>query len=128
MSMWKLMIFCCCLFLNLLVMIYHIMSTFVLFTVPSVFSQQQQGEIDVSTSKLQELQGAISKSEADLTQAQAMREKEHQEHQNAHGELGEATEMLGRAIKTLSAKARAVKRETGVDWIVDENLRGISLS
>lgn len=72
------------------------------FNFPSVFSQR--GEIDVSTSKLQELQSAIGKSEADLTQAQAMREKEHQEHQNAHGELGEATEILGRAIKTLSAK------------------------
>lgn len=72
-------------------------------------------EIDVSTSKLQELQGAISKSEADLTQAQEMREKEHQEHQNAHGELGEATEMLGRAIKTLSAKVSPSLLQQKVD-------------
>ena len=86
------------------------------FNVPSVFSQR--GEIDVSTSKLQELQSAIGKSEADLTQAQEMREKEHQEHQNAHGELGEATEMSGRAIKTLSAKVgRCAKREGERCWL-----------
>lgn len=72
-------------------------------------------EIDVSTSKLQELQSAIGKSEADLTQAQEMREKEHQEHQNAHGELGEATEMLGRAIKTLSAKVSPSLLQQKVD-------------
>ena len=49
-------------------------------------------EIEVSTSKLQELQGAIVKSEGDLKQAQKLRDQEHQEHQTAHTELGEATE------------------------------------
>lgn len=49
-------------------------------------------EIEVSTSKLQELQGAIVKSEGDLKQAQKLRDHEHQEHQTAHTELGEATE------------------------------------
>ena len=61
-------------------------------------------EMEVSTSKLEELQGAVSKNEGDLKSAQDMREKEQKEHHVARKELEEATDMLGRAIKTLSKK------------------------
>eukprot|EP00438_Fugacium_kawagutii_P033898 Skav220987 [mRNA] locus=scaffold1541:179018:194613:+ [translate_table: standard] len=72
-------------------------------------------EIDVATSKLEELQAAMGKSEVDLKEAQDLRSKEHKEHQNARSELGEASDMLGRAIKTLSAKVRPSLLQQKVD-------------
>ena len=76
---------------------------------------KSSSEIVVSNSKLLELQGAVGKTDMDLKQAQELREKEHQEHQHAHGELGEATDMLGRAIKTLSAKVSPSLLQEKVD-------------
>lgn len=72
-------------------------------------------EIDVATSKLEELQTAMGKSEVDLKEAQDLRNKEHKEHQNARSELGEASDMLGRAIKTLSAKVHPSLLQQKVD-------------
>lgn len=61
-------------------------------------------DIDVSATKLEELAATVTKNEADLKAAQELRAKEKAEHVTAKGELTEATDMLGRAIKTLSEK------------------------
>jgi len=61
-------------------------------------------DIDVSATKLEELAATVTKNEADLKAAQEMRTKEKAEHVTAKGELTEAMDMLGRAIKTLSEK------------------------
>ena len=61
-------------------------------------------DIEVSSSKIEELLGAVTKSEADLKAATDLRSKEQAEHQAAKKELEDASDMLGRAIKTLSEK------------------------
>jgi len=61
-------------------------------------------DVDVATTKLEELSATVTKNEADLKAAEEMRAKEKAEHLAAKGELEEASDMLGRAIKTLSEK------------------------
>ncbi|CAJ1450447.1 unnamed protein product, partial [Effrenium voratum] len=66
--------------------------------------EKASAEMEVSGSRLEELQGAISKSEADQKAAADLRSKEQAQHAAARTELEDASDMLGRAIKTLSEK------------------------
>ncbi|CAJ1354940.1 unnamed protein product [Effrenium voratum] len=66
--------------------------------------EKASSEIEVSVSKLEQLQGQVLKAEADLKAAQELRAKDQKAHLTAKSELSDASDMLGRALKTLSQK------------------------
>ncbi|CAJ1342333.1 unnamed protein product [Effrenium voratum] len=82
--------------------------------------EKASAEMEVSGSRLEELQGAISKSEADQKAAADLRSKEQAQHAAARTELEDASDMLGRAIKTLSEKlpGSALLQETKAENLV----------
>merc|ERR1719390_425551 len=85
--------------------------------------------MEVSTSKIEELSGAISTNEAELKDATAIRDKEHADFVASEKELVETVDTLERAISIISTEmAKNPAALAQIDTSnMDNLLKGLSL-